>query len=1258
MEEKLLRYIEPYTSSSNYLQHQVRFESLNSVRIQHFLMPVAVINFLLAVLPGFYSIVTTNEFSFQTNRNLLFIRLSLSLSMLVLYFAFPKNVRKKTNKNNVLLGKLFVAVILLHTMGISLADALTGSTVSSFLLGICGVLTGIYWPPKRQFLFVGTAIALFWLLHYTFYDIPFLFLTQLTGQLLFASIFFLLSRSLMQSKADDFDRLQRLQVKSVELRQSHDKLRRTEHALSSLKQHTRHGLFRLKRSLGFTYANEYLADMLGFSTPGELLKNPKSSAYIATQDLDGIARKVNQQGFVDGVEIQITRKNGTKFWALVSCSIYTDTEAQDVYYEGTVTDITYRKKALQEAVSNAKKLEQAEKIANTGFYEINLETVRFTYSSGYCTILGIPSAQTISLQEHLAYIVPEHRAMVKSTLLHSLTNAEEYKLSYNVTAQDGQLRRLVSRGQVIQDEQGKNHLILGTVLDVTQLEENQEALEKTEAIIRTAFNYNNNFGICILDKNFKILEFNEETASRVISWRGIELRKGTNFQEVMHPETAARFVPILNKALKGESTVFEYQPRTENGNEVWAEFVIGPVKNQQGEVLGILIIAVDITQRKQHEKIIANLSLVASHTDNAVMISDRKHRVEWVNEAFVRQTGFKLSEIKGKYPKEFMLSAYTDSQMLSKLNNALREGRSFNNELQLSTRNAGDIWVQLTINPVYNKFNKVERFISVYTDLTQRKRFEEQLEEAKITAEQSVEAKDHFLSTMSHELRTPLNGVIGLTYHLLQNEPRQDQQEDLQTLKFSAENLLSLINDILDFSKIEAGKVKLQQLPFNLRDILRSLHHSFVSQAETKGLKLKLNIAPDVPAELIGDSVRLTQILTNLLGNALKFTHHGQICLRVSCQQQNQDLVQLLIEVEDTGIGIEEEKLNTIFLKFEQATQLTSNYYGGTGLGLAIAKQLVELQGGKIEVDSVLEVGTHFKVQLPYSLGTKANLKEIALNHTTSQPDLDFDNLNVLIAEDNKVNQAVAKKFLQNWDIKYIIAENGKEAVEAARQQVFNLILMDLQMPVMDGFEATKQIRALSEFNYKHTPIIAITAGGNAGTQNRLIEAGLDDMLLKPFTPDQLLTVLKKGLKFAEDHSRETTPSETMNNTTPDKKKNGSEVLDISGIVTVAGGDAEFVQELLNLYVQQFTDIPLEIEAAQISKDRLQLRRIFHKLRPSVVMLKVSSLQGLGDEIHNDLHDSEVPFESISAKLDEYTHRMKNVLKLLIVRQQEHLNVV
>lgn len=647
-------------------------------------------------------------------------------------------------------------------------------------------------------------------------------------------------------------------------------------------------------------------------------------------------------------------------------------------------------------------------------------------------------------------------------------------------------------------------------------------------------------------------------------------------------------------------------------------------------------------EQKKNKDLLENLSLVASHTDNAVMISDPKHRVEWVNEAFEHFTGFQLPEIINRYPKDFMVSGKTEAETLHRLNNCLREGKSFTDELLICDKNKEHHWMQLTVNPVFDPEGSLIKFVSVYTDLRKIKAYEQQLQLAKENAERSAESKENFLSSVSHELRTPLNAVIGLTQHMLQNEPREDQLEDLNILSFSAENLLSLINDILDLSKIEAGKVKIDSIAFNLRNIIDSLRQTFQNQAEAKGLIFKTHLDDSLPQMLMGDPVRLVQIMTNLLGNALKFTEQGSVSILVKSTLQDNHSCLLQISIEDTGIGITEDKLDLIFDKFEQASQASNRSYGGTGLGLSITKQLVELQGGNITVNSKVGKGSCFSFSISYPLAQAKDLESL-IRVNRPYHEIDLKQLEILLVEDNKINQVVAGKFLKSWNIPYDIAENGMEAVKMAAKHHYSLILMDLQMPVMDGYEATRRIRALQDLDYSNIPIIAITASCTAGIKYKILDAGMNDIIFKPFNPNDLLVKLQQHCSLQKEALN---PSPMINSSSPNIQQQ-DQALDLSEIIKLAGDDVSFFQELLSLYIEQFSQLHHETLDGLKHNNAQELRRIFHKMKPAIAMLRQFKIQALMNQAHEMLHDQKPDFKQISPLTMVYLEEIQKLKNLL-----------
>jgi len=343
-----------------------------------------------------------------------------------------------------------------------------------------------------------------------------------------------------------------------------------------------------------------------------------------------------------------------------------------------------------------------------------------------------------------------------------------------------------------------------------------------------------------------------------------------------------------------------------------------------------------------------------------------------------------------------------------------------------------------------------------------------------------------------------------MTYLLLEDNPRPDQVENLNTLKFSSENLVTIINDILDFSKIESGKLELEEVDFDLKYIIKSIHHALSGSALDNGIKLQMKYDSALPKFLIGDPVRLSQILNNLIGNAIKFTSKGHVIIQVELKSSSEKEIEVLFSVMDTGIGIPENKLAAIFDNFTQASSDTTRNYGGTGLGLAISKQLVELKGGKINVESIEGKGSHFYFSLTFKKSDQ-NGKQLGFKQTENSNFIthSLKGVKVLLVEDNKINQIVVGKFLSKWEVETDIAENGEEALKMVQNKDYNLILMDLQMPVMDGFEATRKIRALGG-KFSKLPIIALTASAVLEIQEEAFSAGMDDFITKPFDPKLL----------------------------------------------------------------------------------------------------------------------------------------------------------
>ena len=414
------------------------------------------------------------------------------------------------------------------------------------------------------------------------------------------------------------------------------------------------------------------------------------------------------------------------------------------------------------------------------------------------------------------------------------------------------------------------------------------------------------------------------------------------------------------------------------------------------------------------------------------------------------------------------------------------------------------------------EYNRSYRIAGYFRDLREHRAMlgemqiaEQELRKAKELAEESAKVKSEFLANMSHEIRTPMNGILGLTNLAMKNEISDSQKAYLTKIDQSAKSLLRILNDILDFSKIEAGKLTIEKAEFRVDSVLNEIRNILAFSVEQKGIDLIVNISEKLDFNVVGDSLRLQQIILNLTGNAIKFTHEGAVTVSVDVNEKhnNTSTAELLFSVKDTGIGMTKEQTAKIFGAFDQADSSTTRKYGGTGLGLAISKSLIELMGGHIWLDSEPGVGTTFFFTVELSVGESRELTDTDNNDgdVFAVPE-ELLGARILIAEDNEINQLIAIEYINNAGFTYDIANNGAEAVKMVEQNNYRLILMDIQMPEMDGLTATKIIRSDSRFD--HIPIVAMTANAMQGDKDRSISVGMDDHITKPFIPKLMLETI------------------------------------------------------------------------------------------------------------------------------------------------------
>lgn len=488
-------------------------------------------------------------------------------------------------------------------------------------------------------------------------------------------------------------------------------------------------------------------------------------------------------------------------------------------------------------------------------------------------------------------------------------------------------------------------------------------------------------------------------------------------------------------------------------------------------------------------------------------------------------------------------------------------------------------------------------------DITERKKYEKELLRAKKEAERAARAKSQLLSVMSHEIRTPMNAIIGLSHLLLEENPKPEQKENLRVLKVSAENLLNLLNSILDYSKIEAGKISLDETDFAMQDLVSGIVNTLKIKAEEKGVRMILDYDPEIPPVLSSDPVKLTQILTNLLGNAIKFTREGSVRMSVKLIHKNPQSIYVLFSVSDTGVGISKDKIAGVFNEFEQAGSEITREFGGSGLGLSITKKLIDLFGSSIHVESEPGKGSVFSFGLNLRVSEKVLVRD-SWGTKEIRPD-GLKGIKVLLAEDNSVNVLVITKFLKNWEVIFDVAPDGQAALEKIRKNNYDMVLMDLQMPVMSGYETTERVRALQEEKYRRLPIIALTASAIIGENHRIFKIGMNDYVSKPFNPKDLY---EKILKYGRD---KISGEGYMANAGKYESKNAAQVINYEKYQILSEGDPEFLISLTKETIRNFETYRTEFGKALQTLDLESYKKQAHKIKLVSDVLEIKDMESM-----------------------------------------------